>query len=157
MQICVRANWLIIPLITIISMLINQWFMRTQWIWYFSLKLPPITPPIWVFGVAWTIIYILTTLCALLVFNLYEHTPQWYLIMIVFLANVCLHAMWPYIFFVRHQLGLAALNAGMLCITVWMLFGLIRKTSLTTALLLVPYGLWTTFATILGTWIYLLN
>lgn len=157
MQICVRANWLIIPLITIALMLLNQWLMKGQWNWYFALKLPFITPPAWVFGAVWMLIYILTTLCALIVFNFFEHTMQWYGMITLFIINAVLHGMWPYLFFVQHQLGFAALNTGMQCLTVWILIGLIKQHSWFTMLLLLPQGLWLLFATGLWFWVSILN
>ena len=157
MYICIRANWILIPLITIAIMLFGQWAMKGQWSWYYSLNLPPIIPPSWVFGAVWTAIYILTTACVLLVFNFFEHTMRWYLIMLLFSVNAVLNAFWTTIFFGQHLLGLAALWSGMVSLTVWILIALIKPLSILTALLLAPYALWTTFATGIAVWTWFLN
>jgi translocator protein len=157
MQICIRANWLLIPCTTIVIMLLSNWFMRGQWAWYYGLNLPPITPPGWVFGVAWTVIYILTTACALIVFNFFEHSIRWYFIISFFILNALLNGSWTYVFFNQHLLALGALWSGMLALTTWILIALIKQNSFFTALLLAPYALWTTFATAIAAWTWWLN
>lgn len=157
MQICIRANWIIIPLIAITVMLLGQWAMKGQWFWYFSLNLPPITPPGWVFGAVWTTIYILTTACALIVFNFFAHTLYWYAIMCMFTLNAFLNTGWSYVFFKYHMLGLSALWCAMVATTTLILIALIKPLSKLTALLLVPYLVWTSFASILALWIWWIN
>ena len=157
MQICVRANWIIIPLITVAVMLLGQWAMRGEWLWYFSLNLPPINPPAWVFGSAWTVIYILTTAAALIVFNFFEHTTRWYLILFMFAGNAMLNVGWSYVFFKYHMLGLSALWCAMVALTALILSSLIKPISKITALLLVPYVLWATFASLIAVRTWWLN
>ncbi len=157
MQITVRANWLLIPLTTIIIMLFSQWAMKGQWFWYYNLNLPPIVPPSWVFGVVWTSIYILTTACALIVFNCFEHTARWYFIMSMFAVNAFLNGSWLYVFFTKHLFGTAVIWCAMVALTTWILIALIKPRSYWTAVLLAPYALWTSFATIIAAWTWLLN
>ena len=77
----IKTNYVVITGISLVTLLCGAYF---SWIgapWYNSLVLPSITPPAWVFGSAWYIIFALTTLAAILVWNRFERDTKFFVIM----------------------------------------------------------------------------
>lgn len=153
MQVEIRPNWLIIPAIALITLLIGKHFTSGNLLWYSTLHLPFITPPAWFMSRMWLIIYTLTTGCALLVYNTFPRDARFWAITILFALNIFLNLYWTYLFFGQHAIGLSVWCAMMLSATVWVLIYLIQQHSLYTALLLAPYALWSSFAILLTIWI----
>jgi len=121
--------------------------------WYSSLSLPGFTPPGGVIGLVWTTIYILTAISAILFYR--EHKDN--KVTLALASNLLLNISWSYIFFTAHLVGLAVLWAGFLGLSVLALIVLMWKKARVSALLLVPYLAWVSFATYLNYVIYTLN
>lgn len=146
-----KLNYLIIPLITIIVAVSGSRF-TNQGLesWYNTLNLPSIAPPGWFIGIVWTIIYILATISALILWNLTsDKWAQWqkyyWSIWLLFPANAFLNAFWNYLFFVKHQIGWAMVEMIILELTVIALIFLAKKFSKTASILLIPYAVWVAF------------
>lgn len=155
-----KINYLVIPSITVMVAFLGKFLTREPhaWFWYKNILIKPsITPPDWVFPIAWNIIFILTTFCALRVWNSFKRTGTFRLIMSLFLLNAVLNIAWSYIFFTRHMLGFAIIESALLTFVTIVLAVLIGARSIKTALLLVPYIVWGCFATYLTYHVYLLN
>lgn len=118
--------------------------------WYLALAKPAITPPAWVFPIAWTTLYILLGLALALILHARGsrrrgHALSWFAIQFVF--NLC----WTPLFFGAHQVHQALwVNVAMVAtaIVATVEFGRIRKAA---AWLMVPYLVWISFACVL-TW-----
>ncbi|MFW6143719.1 MAG: TspO/MBR family protein [Patescibacteria group bacterium] len=124
--------------------------------WYQSLNKPAFTPPSWLFGPAWTILYILTAVAFYLIWtktNFETHKTAF----IVFFAQLILNALWSIIFFGLKQPFFALIEIAVLWTAI--LFTLIKfyQVNKTAGLLLIPYLLWVTFATALNFAIWQLN
>jgi tryptophan-rich sensory protein len=124
--------------------------------WYRTLQRPPLTPPDWVFGPAWTVLY---GLIALSIF-IYIRAPKSgnplpvYLILGVHLAT---NFVWSYLFFgLRSPLAALADLAVLDLTLVWLIFAFRDASGLAAALLL-PYLLWVSFATYLNLMFWKLN
>jgi benzodiazapine receptor len=113
--------------------------------WFDALVKPGFMPPGWLFGVAWTILYILLGLA--LAHILHAHGARGRkLVLILFLAQLVLNYLWSPLFFAMHQvvpalvvvLAMIGLSAG----AAYLLWP-IRKAA---ALLMVPYLAWLCFA-----------
>jgi translocator protein len=123
--------------------------------WYQSINKPFFTPPSWVFGPAWTILYLLMGIALFLVWN--SHHPLKKTAMGIFLVQLALNGLWSPVFF-----GLESPVIGLLVIVpLWIMilvciriFFLIHKTA---SYLMVPYLLWVSFATLLNASIWYLN
>jgi translocator protein len=122
--------------------------------WYSSLLKAPWSPPKWVFGPAWTLIYILISIALWLIYQSpHKHKKAAYLL---FALQLILNALWSILFFVLHLPGIAFLE-------LLLLFGIIIATGLTfykirpsAGLLLIPYLIWVLYAlTLNGAIIYL--
>lgn len=128
--------------------------------WYSTLTLPPTTPPANIFGPVWTLIYILTTTSAILLWTLKlrgNKRKNRKLITYVFIANAALNLGWSYLFFGIHIMWLAFIDILLLLLSIITLIVLLWKTYRPSAYLLLPYGVWVTFATYLSFHIMILN
>jgi len=125
--------------------------------WYATLNKPWFTPPNYVFGPVWTILYILMGVSLYLVIAQgWEKKPVKNGVLL-FAAQLAVNILWSFLFF-----GFHSPVAGLACILV--LLALIvativafRRVSKTAALLLVPYLAWVCIATALNAVIVLMN
>ncbi len=150
-------SYLVIPLIAALTASLGRWLTAGGMEWYRTLRLPEYTPSGAVIGSVWTVIYILTALSAVLVWNGAPRTPRFTAVFAMFGLNAVLNAAWSLLFFRLHWIGTAGVEAVILGLTVVVLMGMIRPVSRVVALLLAPYALWTVFATWLTFEIYRLN
>ncbi|MCW4033300.1 MAG: tryptophan-rich sensory protein [Candidatus Bathyarchaeota archaeon] len=125
--------------------------------WYTSLEKPSFNPPNWVFGPVWTTLYTLMGISAYLVLRQGIHNSQVKTALIIFGVQLFLNAIWSPIFF-----GLRALFAALVVIVIlWIailltIFAFYRISTIA-AVLLIPYILWVSFATILNYSLWVLN
>ena len=117
--------------------------------WFAALTLPAITPPGWVFAVAWTILYIGLGLSLAMVLHARGARGRGFALLLFFVQLVANFA-WSPLFFGAHQVTTALyLIIFILMVTVATVFAFapIRKAA---AWLLVPYMAWLLFAAILN-------
>ncbi len=122
-----------------------------------SLNQPPLTPPPWVFGVVWTILYLLMGLASYFIVTAGGHRTQTNSALAVYGLQLAVNFFWSIIFF---NWG-AYLFAFVWLILLWVLilitlrrFAVIRPLA---GWLLVPYLVWVTLAGYLNLGVYLLN
>lgn len=152
-----KANYILIPLVVVVVALLGNWFTGGGMEWYETLSLPSFTPPGYAIGIVWTAIFILGAVSALLFWNKAGRAKYFYGVASLFILNAVLNALWSYLFFVRHLLGLAVVEMGLLNLTTLLLMVLIKKRSKAAAWLLLPYFLWVSFATYLAYQVWMLN
>ena len=151
-----RLNFLVIPLFTILVAVGGSVVTSAGMGWYDTLTLPSFTPPGSVIGMVWTIIFILSTISALIFWNI--HQPWGKLkrgigfatTIVLFLINGFLNFYWSVLFFQQHNLSAAVWEAVVLDLTVIGLMVMIWPKSRWASLLLLPYVLWTAFASFLS-------
>lgn len=119
-----------------------------------SLKKPPLSPPAWLFPVAWTILYVLMGIASYLVLTSGKpNRPA----LTVYGLQLAFNFFWSLIFFNME----AYLFAFIWLIALWVLILvtmlLFFRQRETAGYLLLPYLLWVTFAGYLNYSIYLLN
>ena len=117
--------------------------------WYRALDKPPWTPPGWVFGPAWTALYLSMGVAAWLVWR--ERLGSRALLpLALFGAQLVLNGLWSWLFFGlrRPDLALADIVALWLAIAATIVaFWGVRPVA---GALLLPYLAWVTFATALN-------
>jgi tryptophan-rich sensory protein len=126
--------------------------------WYAEVLIKPgLTPPGYLFGVVWTILYILMGICLffLLIKDLNQKEVR--ISIAFFFVQLALNLSWSYLFF-----GLEDPVAGFICIIALWIFILATiiasyNVDRKSAYLLVPYILWVTFAAFLNWQIVVLN
>ncbi len=124
--------------------------------WYARLHKPTWNPPAWVFGPAWTLLYVMMGVAAWLIWReggwRERRRP-----LILFLIQWFLNALWTPLFFGLHQPGLAFAEMVLLWLMVALtvfVFWQIRRSA---GLLLLPYLAWITFAAVLNFTIWRMN
>ena len=125
--------------------------------WYQTLTLPDFRPSGSVFGTVWTVIYILTTISALIVYNRLFNIKYYHLTIFLFAINALLNVGWSFIFFGQQLIGPAVAVSAGLGLSVLALIIMIWRHSLTAAVLLLPYLFWVAFATYLNYTVWRLN
>lgn len=125
--------------------------------WYTTLEKPSFNPPNWLFGPVWTILFILMGISAFLVWRVGLGEPNVKVALIIFIIQLILNAFWSVAFF-----GLRSPIAGLIVIIILWIAILLTilssaKVSITAGILLIPYILWVSFASILNATIYVLN
>ena len=118
--------------------------------WFDALAKPEIMPPGWVFGAAWTVLYIFLGLSLAMVLNARGARGRG-VALALFFAQLLLNYAWSPVFFAMHQVTAAfliILVMAVLTAVTALLFHRIRKAA---AWLLLPYLAWLCFAGLL-TW-----
>lgn len=124
--------------------------------WYDTLNKPFFTPPGWLFGPVWTVLYTMIAVSGWLVWRERDKVdvrPA----LIFFGAQLVLNLLWSVVFF-----GLEAPGPGLVEILVlWAAISLnivaFMNVSRVAGWMLVPYLAWVTFAALLNAGIWLLN
>lgn len=124
--------------------------------WYPSLNKPSWTPPNWLFGPVWTLLYLMMAVAAWLVWDrvgLFEARVP----LGLFLIQLALNAVWSGLFFALQSPGLAFAEILLLWVAILATILSFSRVSRLAAGLLVPYLLWVTFAAALNRMIWVMN
>ncbi len=125
--------------------------------WYTTIVRPSFSPPNWVFGPAWTILYIMMAYAFWRVLRLAPSKQGRSGAIVLFLVQLCLNAGWSWAFFWGQSplAGLVVISFLWLAIVATiMAFWRIDRTA---ALVLAPYLAWVSFASVLNGAIFVLN
>lgn len=127
--------------------------------WYAVLQRPPLTPPSWIFGPVWTVLYALMGIAAFLVWKKQREQPNGgtKTALYVFLIQLLLNAIWTPLFFGLQNLALALGTIFLLWIMILLTIVAFQRISRIGAYLLIPYVLWVTFAMYLNAGFWFLN
>lgn len=118
--------------------------------WYQTLNKPIFSPPNWIFGPVWTILYILMGISLYLIWKK-KKVPT------VFWVQLILNALWSIIFFGMRNPMLALVDIVALWIAIVLTIKASSKINKLASFLLIPYLFWVTFATLLNLFITILN
>ena len=154
-----RLKYIVVPLVTILVAIVGSYFSSSGMTWYNSdLITPSLNPPKWIFPVAWNLIFILTTISAIIFWGkLQLKEKEFRNIFVLFTINAFLNVFWSYLFFVLHDSLAAFVEMLFLNLSLVAIFVLGYRYSKIAAYLLLPYFLWVSFATYLTYLIMQLN
>lgn len=132
--------------------------------WYNELAKPFFSPPPWIFGPIWTLLYTLMGIAAFLVFqkgkklkHVVGKKRQVKEALSVFVFQLALNSLWSIIFFGFKSPAWAFVEIILLWIVIAFTIQRFARVKITAALLLIPYILWVTFALMLNLAIVILN
>ena len=127
--------------------------------WYASLTKSSLSPPNWVFGPVWVILYILMSIAVWGVYDKlkYIKTEDADHIIKLYYLHLLINISWPIIFFEFQLILLGFLNIILLLIFIFYLMKLYIKVLYSSFILMVPYFLWVCFAGYLNFEIFRLN
>jgi tryptophan-rich sensory protein len=123
--------------------------------WYLTLNKPSWNPPSWLFGPVWTTLYVLMGIACYLIWKS-EH-PRKKQVLTLYFLQLFLNFLWSPAFFGVQNPMLGMLVIVPLWAAILACILLFRKINGWAALLMIPYLLWVSFATVLNATIWYLN
>lgn len=122
---------------------------------YATLTKPPLSPPGWVFPVAWSILYVLMGIAAGLIQTSGDRDRKTALT--VYYVQLAINFLWSPIFFGLGWIGFAAVWLALLVVAVYATKQRFCAISKVSGWLLLPYLLWCVFALYLNLGFVILN
>ena len=122
--------------------------------WYSSLNKPVFSPPEWVFGPVWTILYLMMTIAIWLFWHSKNRDIK---TVYIYLIHLICNTTWSIVFFVFHNMIVALFV--LICL-IGLIINLIlrfRRVKLFSTYLMIPYLLWCCFALILNIRLIMIN
>ena len=125
--------------------------------WYALLNKPSYNPPDWIFGPVWIVLYLMMGISLFLIWKEDLKNKEIRSAFIIFIVQLIFNALWSIVFF-----GAQSIIGGLIVIIILWVLILITilkfiKISRVAGILLIPYLLWVSFATVLNFFIYKLN
>ncbi len=124
--------------------------------WYPTLAKPSWTPPAWLFGPVWTLLYIAMAVAAWLVWRRVGWDGA-RLALLMFFIQLTLNAVWSVVFFGLRNPGAAFAEIVVLWVAIVVTALLFWKVTPAAGWLFLPYLVWVSFATALNFAIWRLN
>lgn len=114
--------------------------------WYSELIKPDWTPPNWLFGPVWSILYLLIAVAGWLVWR----SKGFGLALLFWFAQLALNGMWSYFMFGENRIDTAMIDVSLLWLSIvgFMVFS--WRISRLAVVLFVPYLAWVSFAAALN-------
>lgn len=122
--------------------------------WYAALRKPWFTPPPWLFGPVWTLLYALMAVAA---WRIYERERRWSAPLRLWLLQLALNALWSPLFFGLHRPGWALLDIGLLGLALSATMLRFWRHDRISGALLLPYLAWTGYAALLNAGLWWMN
>lgn len=120
---------------------------------YASLEMPPLSPPGWLFPVAWGVLYCLMGVSLWLVYRAGGQVNYY----VLFVAQFVLNVLWVPLFFGEGMMVAALADLVALWVLVLAMISMVWGTERNAAYLLIPYLCWLTFAGYLTVGAIMLN
>ena len=121
--------------------------------WYSQIILPSFNPPSWVFAPIWTSLYAMMSIA---IWKIWINSFDLELLKLYFI-HLFFNGTWSVVFFGFHQIGLALVNLIIIIIFIIMLMKKYLMKDRLSFYLMIPYFLWSSYALILNSSIFLLN
>ena len=121
--------------------------------WYSEIILASFNPPSWVFAPVWTALYIMMSIA---IWKIWINTFDSKILKLYFI-HLFFNGTWSIIFFGFHQIGLALINLVIILIFIILLMKSYFMRDKVSFYLMVPYLLWSSYALILNSYIFLYN
>jgi translocator protein len=124
--------------------------------WHAALTKPPLNPPNWLFGPAWTVLFTLMAFAAWRIWKL-DVSPEQATALWLFTAQLVVNAAWSWAFF-----GLRSPAFGIVVILPFLLLVVLTtiafwRLDAVSGWMMLPYPIWVSFATYLNVGIWWLN
>jgi tryptophan-rich sensory protein len=113
--------------------------------WYNSIK-PSITPPNFVFPIAWTVLFIMIAFSLYYAWDIKKQRTK---VAVIFGINFALNVLWSYLYFGIQNPLYAFYDIIALLLSIALMIFVLWKIEKRSSLLLIPYFLWVCFASVL--------
>ncbi len=121
--------------------------------WYSEIILPSFNPPSWVFAPVWTTLYIMMSIA---IWKIWINTFDLKILKLYF-VHLFFNGTWSIVFFGFHQIGLALINLAVILIFIIFLMKNYFSIDKISFYLMIPYLVWSSYALILNSSIFILN
>ncbi|MDC0450209.1 tryptophan-rich sensory protein [Pelagibacteraceae bacterium] len=121
--------------------------------WYSEIILPSFNPPSWVFAPVWTTLYIMMSIA---IWKIWINSFDIKILKLYFI-HLFFNGTWSVVFFGFHQIGLALINLIIILIFIVLLMKSYLTRDKISFYLMIPYLLWSSYALILNSSIFLYN
>ena len=121
--------------------------------WYAGLAKPSWTPPGWIFGPVWSVLYLSMAVAAWLFWRRGDTVVP----MMLFGIQLVFNAAWSWLFFGLHSPGAAFVDIAMLWMAIAATTAVFWRRSTLAVVLFVPYLIWVSFAAVLNFAVWRLN
>ncbi len=128
--------------------------------WYQTLRKPRWTPPSWLFGPAWSMLYLMMGVASWLIWHTGKvegREEEAGAALRLYSVHLAFNTLWSVIFFGWQRIGLGLAEILVLWSMILATLRRFQRINRRAGLLLVPYQLWVTFATALNAAIWWLN
>jgi tryptophan-rich sensory protein len=125
--------------------------------WYAGISKPWFTPPNWVFGPAWTILFAVMALAFWRILQVPAGTPGRTRAILVFAVQLVFNALWSIVFFGMQNPPAALVVVLGLELSVLAMIAAFRSLDPPAGWMNVPYALWVAFATALNVGVVMMN
>ncbi|WP_244833649.1 TspO/MBR family protein [Clostridium sp. BJN0001] len=125
---------------------------------YQNIKKPFFSPPGFIFPIVWTILYILMGYASYRIYKLKKHNIDVSSALFVYFIQLGLNMLWPILFFGLRLYGLAFIEIIILILfIIFTIYRFYKKDGVISLILLLPYFVWTIYASVLNFYIWMLN
>jgi len=121
--------------------------------WYEALSKPSWTPPNWLFPVAWTVLYLMIAIAGWLAWKSGGVSSA----VTIWGIGLILNALWSYLMFGRHEIGLALIDVVALWLATAAFIWAAWELEPMAAYLFMPYLAWVSIAAALNFEVWRLN
>lgn len=121
--------------------------------WYETLRKPRWTPPNWLFGPVWSVLYIMMAVAGWLVWR----AEGFGLAMVLWVAQLLLNGLWSALFFGARRMDLALVDVTLMWLSIAAFIAVASASSPIAAWLFVPYLVWVSIASLLNLTVLRLN
>ncbi len=125
--------------------------------WYMLLIKPSFSPPNWVFGPVWTMLYALMGVSGYRIYRIGMRKKPVRDAIVFFGVQLLLNAIWSPVFFGAHNIPFAFAIIIAMWVSIIVTILRFNKLDDISALLLMPYLGWVSFATVLNFSLWMLN
>lgn len=124
--------------------------------WYAELAKPSWTPPNWIFGPVWSLLYVMIAVSGWLIYKA-EYSRQRFIALTLYSVQLALNFIWSFLFFSLRSPILGLIDIVILCVLIILTIITAWPVRSLASLLLTPYLIWVIYATSLNAGIWFLN
>ncbi len=125
--------------------------------WYNTLNKPAFAPPNWLFAPVWITLYFLMGIALFLTWRKGVQNKRARSALWIFFIQLFLNAFWSAAFFGLHSPGFGFLIIVLLWVAILLTIIKFARLSLLSSILLWPYFIWVSFATVLNLSLWMMN
>lgn len=143
--------------IALLTGFLSSFFSGNQSMVYQTINLPPYSPPAWLFGVVWPLLYVLMGIAASIVYTSPAPQEAKRNALFVYALQLLVNFSWSIVFFRLQNYGGALVVLALLLFLVTLTIMFFYDIDKWASRLLIPYLIWLLFAYYLNAGVFVLN